>query len=86
MFFTKSALVLASLLLVLAVLRIATGLLVGFGVISGDPDSLRTLLGGATSGQAINQGSLALAAAIALGTLGEISSTIHDRADSQENS
>jgi hypothetical protein len=75
MFFTRIGKVFAHLIFWLGLFRVAMGFFVVFG--SADMESSRALasniFGGKTTGQAIDQGFIAVVLAVALGVLCEIS-------------
>lgn len=76
MFFTRIGKVIAYLIFVLGILRVAMGFLGAFG--SADIESNRAFasryLSAATTGEAINEGMMYILLAVALGVLCEISS------------
>ena len=76
MFFTKTARVLAFIVLILAVMRIGMAVFVGTAMDS-DPEAVRHYLGSSrTTGKIIDTATVWLFVAIALGTLAEISKAL----------
>ncbi len=67
MFFTRIGQVFAHLIFWLGLIRVATGFLVAFGLADME------IVGRRTSGEAIDQGFIAIVLAVALGVLCEIS-------------
>lgn len=76
MFFTRVGTAIAWLGLVLGVLRIALGLFAGSNLDTPGFNPVR-YLGSATPGQAIDQGTIVIVVAVALGVLAEIGRSIH---------
>lgn len=76
MFFTKVGKVLAYIIFALGVLRVALGLLIAFGAhsMSDNAAAARQYLGASNTGEAINEATIYILVAVALGVLCEISS------------
>lgn len=75
MFFTKVGKVLAYIIFALGVLRVALGLLIAFGAhsMTDNAAAARQYLGASNTGEAINEGTIYILVAVALGILCEIS-------------
>lgn len=75
MFFTKIGKILAHLMFWLGLLRVAMGFLFAFGApdMESNRAAARHFLSAATTGEAINEGMIAILIAVALGILVEIS-------------
>ncbi len=84
MFFTRFGFWIASLLVVLGVLRVTTSHFFAFG--SDDPEqAARHILAAASTGQAINEGMRAILGGVVLGILAEISQNIRKRRSENES-
>lgn len=78
MVITKIGSVIAWVLLVLGAFRVTLGFLVAFGADDNEAAS-RALFAAANTGEAINEGTLAIIAGVALGILAEISKSVAQR-------
>lgn len=78
MFFTRIGKFIAHLLFWMALIRVGMGFLLAFGTpdMENNRAAARSLLGTATTGEAINEGMLGILVAVALGILCEISAKI----------
>lgn len=76
MFFTRVGKIVAHLIFWLGLLRVTIGFFVAFGTADMESNRIATsrYLGAGTSGEAINEGIIAILLAVALGVLCEISS------------
>ncbi len=83
MFFSKAAKIVAYLMFALGVLRVAMGFLLAFGTetMADNQAAASRYLSASSTGEAINEGTIAIVAAIVLGVLAEISSNIHRKAN-----
>ena len=80
MFFSHLARILAVIGIAFGILRVVTGFLIAEGELGTYADALaRYAPGSASSGEVIDKGALTILAAIALGTLAEISFAVRRR-------
>lgn len=70
MFFTKFAAIIAGLTVIFSALQVVLGIALAT---LGSPEMAKEILGGRTTGRAIDQGMLWLVVGLALGTISEIS-------------
>jgi hypothetical protein len=81
MFFTKFGAIIAGLTVVCSLFQIVVGFAVA---IFGSPEMAAGILGGRTTGRAINQGMLWLVVGLALGMLAEISRSVAASSEGNE--
>ncbi|WP_221116463.1 hypothetical protein [Rhizobium sp. NZLR1b] len=76
MFFTRVGKIIAHLIFWLGIFRVGIGVVVAFGTpdMESNAHASRIFLAAATSGEAINEGSIGILLAVAIGVLCEISS------------
>ncbi|MBW9053477.1 hypothetical protein [Rhizobium mesosinicum] len=76
MFFTRVGKIIAHVIFWVGVIRVGTGFLIAFGAPDMESNALasRRYLAAATSGEAINEGGIAILLAVVIGVLCEINS------------